>query len=263
MGNWSLNPMGWFERAQDGSQACGVVGLLHFILLALVLIAMFFDQRQLLGVNIWLKPAKFLVSSGIYLWTIGWLLNYVEAPIVARSSLGTIASILILLENAGVVGQALRGERSHFNIATVFNSTVFSIMGVLILINTLLLVVLLWWFLTKAAPMPAGALWGCRLGVLLAVLASVEGGYMAASMAHTVGMKDGGTGLPLLNWSKEAGDLRVSHFIGLHGLQVLPLGGFLLSEIGASAGVFILALFHYGAFALTFLQAVAKKPLFF
>ena len=45
-------------------------------------------------------------------------------------------------------------------------------MGVLILINTLLLVVLLWWFLTKAAPMPAGALWGCRLGVLLAVLAS-------------------------------------------------------------------------------------------
>ena len=30
-------------------------------------------------------------------------------------------------------------------------------------------------------------------------------------------------------------------------------------EIGASAGVFILALFQYGAFVLTFLQAVAKK----
>ncbi len=263
MGHWSLNPIDWFTRAQDGSQACALVGLLHFILLALVFMAMFFDQRQLLGVNIWLKPAKFLVSSGIYLWTLGWLLNFVEAPIVARSSLGTIASILILLENVGVVGQALRGERSHFNLSTVFNSTVFNIMGVMILINTILLVVLLWWFLTKAAPMPAGALWGCRLGVLLAVLASIEGGYMAASMAHTVGMKDGGPGIPMLNWSKEAGDLRVSHFIGLHGLQVLPLGGFLLSEIGASAGVFILALFQYGAFVLTFLQAVAKKPLFF
>ena len=263
MGNWSLNPMVWFERAQGGSQACGLVGLLHFIVLALVLFAMLFDHRQLLGVNIWLKPAKFLVSSGIYLWTIGWLLNYVEAPLVARSSLGTLASILLFLENAAVVGQALRGERSHFNISTAFNSAIFSIMGVLIVINTLLLVVLLWWFITNAAPMPAGALWGCRLGVLLAVLASVEGGYMAASMAHAVGLKDGGPGIPLLNWSKEAGDLRVSHFIGLHGLQVLPLGGFLLSEIGASAGIFILALFQYGAFVLTFLQAVAKKPLFF
>lgn len=255
--------MVWFERARDGSQACGLLGMLHWILLAAVLVAMYFDHRELLGVNIWLKPAKFLVSSAIYLWTLGWMLNYVEAPIVARSSLGTIASLLILLENVAVMGQALRGERSHFNVSTGLNAAVFSIMGVMILINTILLVVLLWWFMTNAAPVPAGALWGFRLGVLLAILASIEGGYMAQSMAHTVGQKDGGPGVPVLNWSTEAGDLRVSHFIGLHGMQVLPLGGFLLSEIGASAGVFILALFHYGAFLLTFLQAVAKKPLLF
>ena len=255
--------MVWFERARDGSQACGLLGMLHWILLAAVLVAMYFDHRELLGVNIWLKPAKFLVSSALYLWTLGWMLNYVEAPIVARSSLGTIASLLILLENVAVMGQALRGERSHFNVSTGFNAAVFSIMGVMIVINTILLVVLLWWFMTNAAPVPAGALWGFRLGVLLAILASIEGGYMAQSMAHTVGQKDGGPGVPVLNWSTEAGDLRVSHFIGLHGMQVLPLGGFLLSEIGASAGVFILALFHYGAFLLTFLQAVAKKRLLF
>ena len=263
MGTWTLNPLVWFERARNGSEACGLVGMLHWIALGCVVVAMFVDHRELLGVNIWLKPAKFLVSSAIYLWTLGWLLNWVEVPILARSSLGTIASILILFENVAVVGQAIRGQRSHFNITTAFNSTLFSVMGVMIVLNMVLLVVLLWWFLAKPAPMPAGALWGCRLGVLLAVLASVEGGYMAASMAHTVGMKDGGPGIPILNWSKEAGDLRVSHFIGLHGLQVLPLGGFLLSELGASAGVFILALFYYGAFVLTFLQAVAKKPLLF
>jgi hypothetical protein len=263
MGAWSLNPLVWFERARDGSQACGLFGMLHWIVLAAVIVAMYFDQRELLGVNIWLKPAKFLISGAIYLWTLGWLLNYVEAPIVARSSLGTIASLVMVLENVAICGQALRGERSHFNISTGFNATLFSVMGIMIALNTILLVVLLWWFFTSAAPMPAGALWGCRLGVLLAVLASLEGGYMASSMAHTVGMKDGGPGIPILNWSKEAGDLRISHFIGLHGMQVLPLGGFLLSELGASAGVFILALFHYGAFVLTFLQAVAKKPLLF
>ncbi len=263
MGHWSLNPLVWFERARDGSEACGLVGMLHWILLAAVLVAMYFDHRELLGVNIWLKPAKFLLSTAIYLWTLGWLLSYVEVPVMAKSTMGSLASVLLLLENVGVSGQALRGERSHFNISTGFNSALFSIMGILILLNTILLVVLLWWFSTRAAPMPAGALWGCRLGILLAVFASIEGGFMAASMAHTVGLKDGGPGIPLLNWSKEAGDLRVSHFIGLHGMQVLPLGGFLLSETGASAGVFILALFHYGAFVLTFLQAVARKPLLF
>jgi hypothetical protein len=263
MGTWSFNPLVWFDRARMGSEACGLAGMLHFVLLGLALFAMLFDQRQILGVNIWLKPAKFLASGGIYLWTIGWLLNYVEAHIVQRSSVGTIAALIMLLENAAVTGQALRGERSHFNISSAFNAGVFSVMGIMIAVNTLLLVVLLVWFFTKPAPMPVGALWGCRLGVLMAVLASVEGGYMSAVFAHTVGAKDGGPGIPVLNWSKEAGDLRIAHFIGLHGLQVLPLAGFFLSQIGASAAIFIVALFHYGAFVLTFLQAVAKKPLFF
>ena len=263
MGTWSLNPLVWFDRARDGSEACALVGLLHFLAFGLALGLMLFDHREILGINVWIKPAKFLISTGIYLWTIGWLLNYVESPIVARSSLGTIASLLLILENAAVIMQAIRGERSHFNISTAFNGAIFSLMGVLIAINTITLIVLLWWFLANPAPMPAGALWGCRLGVLLAVLASVEGGFMAASMAHTVGGADGSPGVPFFNWSKQAGDLRISHFIGLHGLQVLPLAGFWLSEIGASAGVFLIAIAQYGAFALTFLQAVAKKPLFF
>jgi len=70
-------------------------------------------------------------------------------------------------------------------------------------------------------------------------------------------------GVPVFGWSREVGDLRVSHFFATHLMQVLPAIGW-LADRGTARPVRIVALaslIGVAVVAATFIQALSGQPL--
>jgi hypothetical protein len=240
----------------------------HIVLLLIMMLIAPFDGRQVMGINPWIKPMKFAASIAIYLLTMGWLLY--ELPLreeVKRRVSWAIAGTLVI-EIVLITMQAARGVTSPFNDTTAFDAAVFAVMGSAITFNILVAAYVALKFWQTEANIAAPYLWGIRIGLTIFVLASLEGFAMVSHSAHSVGVPDGGPGLPVVNWSTRGGDLRVAHFFGMHALQVLPLAGYLLSTrraesltsnavrwVQAAGAVYaLLAL-------LLFLCAMAGRPL--
>lgn len=197
------------------------------------------DHRVITGAPAWLKPAKFAVSVMIAAWSFAFCIASSSIWPHLRRALDVILAVGLLVEIALIDMQAGRGTSSHFNAATHFDSAVFAVMGISIIciwLSMLLLTVLL--FRQPFARSAWG--WSLRLGMVLALFGTGSGGLMAIpnskqlaeahvtgrlpiAGAHTVGAPDGGRGLPVTGWSADHGDLRIAHFLGMHGLQILPL----------------------------------------
>lgn len=221
----------------------GWVGLVAAAFFGLGLLV---DPRTLDGAPLWLKPAKFAVSIGLYSVTFAWILRQLtEWPRVARGA-AAMTSAAFVIEMLLIAGQAARGESSHFNVTSLLNGAIYSVMGAAIGLQTLASAAATWALFRQ--PFADRALgWALRLGMLITVLGASTGGLMTqptrAQLAqvqatgvmtragqHSVGGEDGGPGLPGTGWSLEHGDLRVPHFLGLHAMQVLPLAAVWLSR---------------------------------
>ena len=207
----------------------GASMLLGLVVVTLISIG---DQRVVLGVSTWLKPMKFLTSIAIFLWTTAWFMPDTESRPVQRAIVRWTIVTAMLIEIALIIMQAARGTTSHFNQGTAFDAAVFSVMGMAITISTLAMMLFLWIVRRDTPSARAGYLWGVRLGLTLFILASWQGFAIVVNGAHTVPPPDGGPGLPLVNWSTTAGDLRTVHFFGMHALQALPVIGFLADRTG-------------------------------
>ncbi|WP_087972068.1 hypothetical protein [Oceanobacillus rekensis] len=215
--------MNFLKEIHRRSPVLSITAWIHFALMIIFLLLMAIDHRELLGVNVWNKPFKFAASIFLYLLTFAYLVGYVK-HLRIKSLIAVGTSITMIMEIVLISIQAARGVRSHFNIDSIFDSVIFSLMGVSIAFATVFACVLAGYF-TFFPPkeLPNYMNRAIQFGLWISILGSSIGGYMSAQLQHTVGAPDGGPGLPLLNWSMEYGDMRIPHFVGLHALQIIPL----------------------------------------
>lgn len=207
------------------------IGLAHVLILVILLLLSVFDERQLTGVSIWLKPAKFALSLSVYLLTMAWLLGELAGPRRIVRAIALVVAASMILEQVLITLQAARGTTSHYNEATPFDSAVFSLMGFGVAANSAAVAVALGLFCLQRSAGAPGYWWGIRLGLAVFLLGSVQGFAMIANAGHTVGLPDGGPGMPVTGWSTVAGDLRVAHFIGIHAIQALPVAGLVIDRL--------------------------------
>lgn len=217
----------------------GVMG----VLCAASLLGLLVDDRTLVNAPIWLKPFKFSISVGTYALTLAWLLTHVRRGRRAGWWFGTVFAAGIGADVGLIVVQMIfRDHALHFNKATpadvAINNVVAGGAYAAWLMTAAVVVLLLFQRLPDRA-LTSALRWGTGLalagmGVAMLMFSPSPaqqavldaGGKPATFGAHSVGVEDGGPGLPVLGWSTVGGDMRIPHFVGIHGLQVLPLVAF-------------------------------------
>jgi hypothetical protein len=217
------------------------------------------DDRLLLGVSVWEKPAKFFLSLGVHFATVAWALSLLDFGLRQSRDLRWAVRLMTgaaVLELIYIVVQAARDQASHFNTGTPLMAALYAIMGLgaLTLTFTAGYVGFRIWRNRQGDLRREAAGFGLMLG---AVLGTLTAGYMSSQTGHNVGgaLSDV-SGLPFFHWSTTGGDLRVAHFVGLHAMQVLPLvalGGKRGVVYGTAVVVTVLT-------GMTFVQALMGVP---
>jgi uncharacterized membrane protein YhaH (DUF805 family) len=199
--------------------------------------------------------------------------------------MGTLVGAAIVVEMALIVVQiGVRGRQLHFNQATEVDTNFTIVMAgtIYVLFAATLGIAILAMFQrlgdrTVTLAIRLGlviTLIGFALGMLMVMptapqRAAIDAGASLPIVGgHSVGVPDGGPGLPFLTWSTTGGDLRIPHFVGIHALQLLLLLALVMPRLLPRVPeqtrwrlIWVAALSYTGVLALLTWQALRGQPL--
>lgn len=250
----------FFETILFRNEALFYFGTICLVLAIVLSIASRFSDLKVMGINAYYKPIKFCLSTVFIAYAMAWF-TYDVSDIGNITVFNWVIIITLGFDVFYITFQAIKGELSHFNISTPTFASLYSLMGIAATIATFAVGYIGILYFQKDFPdLPTYYVWAIRLGIILFVVFALEGFVMSSHFSHTIGGKDGGKGLPFLNWSTQFGDPRIPHFIGMHALQVLPiLAYYVLKDVRLT---FFVALLYSLLAVWTLVMALQGKSLF-
>ena len=251
--------VGFIKELKVRNEYLFYFGLLCVIISIVCIVLTKTSSSEVQGVNAWYKPFKFVVSIGLFSWSMAWYCHYLSN--FNPTPFNWTVIILFGFELAYIIFQASKGQLSHFNFDTPLYSILYSLMGLAAVIVSLYTAYIGFLFFTQSFPnLPSHYTWAIRLGILIFVVFSFEGALMSSQMSHSVGAINDNSNWWIIGWSRTVGDLRVSHFIGMHALQLLPLLSFYILK--DTKATIIISLLYAVLATTTLIQALNGKPIF-
>ena len=245
-----------------------------FTMLAMLLIAgliplyaaMALDTRSFDGESPWLKPVKFHYALGIYTASLAFFARY--TPDATRHSrrwrIYVVAVVLAITGEAlWLSAAAMQNTASHFNTEIPLFIALYPLMGafaVLLISASLTMGIAIW--RNRSTGLPPALHRAIALGLILTFVATLPvAGYLSSAGGHFVGTST--RTLWLMGWSRDAGDLRVAHFLATHALHAIPLAGLIATTTlpaHATRAVWLAAALYTALIAATFAQALQGRP---
>ncbi len=205
---------------------------------ALTLVLLAVDARTIDGqTSVWAKPLKFELSLALHAATLALVVGLLSPPHrlgAAMMIVGFVFLAACAIEMGYIIFQAALAEQSHFNVGTPFHRTMFSVMAISAVIiigaaGAVGLAALYDGAISASPALRAAIVLGLIGGTILTLITAFAiGGRMSP---YVGGIPEFGARMALTGWSQSGGDLRVSHFLATHMIQILPVFALLVDRI--------------------------------